>query len=68
MPHPTVYRQLAIPVPVFDRIKALQRRHEAQHGQRLSIAAVVSRIVLEHQRAEEQQHQQEDGSRAALLR
>lgn len=68
MPRPTVYRQLAIPIPVFDRIKTLQRRHEAQQGQRLTIASVVSRIVLEHQQAEEQQRQQEGVSRAALLR
>ncbi|NML15592.1 hypothetical protein [Azohydromonas caseinilytica] len=57
MSHPAVYRQLAIPVPVFDRIKDVQRRHEAQHGQRLTLAAVVSRIVLEHQRHEEQELQ-----------
>lgn len=62
---PRVYRQLAIPVPVFDRIKDVQRAHEAQQGHRLTIAQVVSRIVLEHQEA---QRAQEGQGRAALLR
>ncbi|WP_022982007.1 hypothetical protein [Ideonella sp. B508-1] len=61
---PRVYRQLAIPVPVFDRIKDVQRAHEAQQGQRLTIAEVVSRIVLEHQEA---QRALEAQDRAVLL-
>lgn len=62
---PRVYRQLAIPVPVFDRIKDVQRAHEAQQGHRLTITQVVSRIVLEHQEA---QRTQGGPGRAALLR
>lgn len=62
---PRVYRQLAIPVPVFDRIKDVQRAQEAQQGHRLTIAQVVSHIVLEHQ---EEQRAQEGQGRAALLR
>ena len=39
-----VYRQLAIPVSVFDRIKAVQRRHEARQGERLTIMGSVALI------------------------
>lgn len=50
-PHPekAVFRNLALPVSVFDRIKDVQRAVEATQGDRLSITQVVSRIVREHQ-------------------
>ena len=63
-----VYRQLAIPVSVFDRIKAVQRRHEARQGERLTIMGSVALIVREHLRNEEREEhereQQQGTSRA----
>lgn len=48
-PEKAVYRQLALPVSVFDWIKTVQRDHTARHGEHLSINQTVSRIVREHQ-------------------
>ena len=70
-PQPVVYRQLAIPVQTFDRIKDYQRHHEATKGQRLTIAQVVAAIVQEHfhQTAErESQHEQANSKPPAILR
>jgi hypothetical protein len=64
MHRPKVYRQLAFPVSVFDRIKEVQRQHAAVSGQRMTITEVVSHIVQAHQRHESQ----ERPPRAALLR
>ena len=47
-PERVVFRNLALPVSVFDRIKDVQRAIEAAQGPRLSITQVVSRIVREH--------------------
>jgi hypothetical protein len=72
-----VFRQLALPVSVFDCIKDHQRAHEARHGSRLTISETVSAIVREHrQQAGQQQtvereaqepHGQEQRRRGALL-
>lgn len=64
MHQPKVYRQLALPVPVFDRIKEVQRQQEARTGQRLTIAQVVGYIVHAHAASEAE----ETAARAALLR
>ena len=64
MHQPKVYRQLAFPVPVFDRIKEVQRQQAALSGQHMTIAQVVGHIVQAHQR----QEWQESVPRAALLR
>ena len=50
-PHPekAVFRNLALPISVFDYIKDTQRSQEARHGDRLSISQVVSQIIREHQ-------------------
>jgi hypothetical protein len=47
-PEKAVFRNLALPVSVFDYIKDVQRRLEARHGNRLSITQVVSQIIREH--------------------
>lgn len=46
---PPVFRQLAIPVPVFDYIKQYQRDHQATRGEHLTIVQVISAMVLGHQ-------------------
>lgn len=48
-PEKAVFRNLALPVSVFDYIKDVQRSREARHGDRLSISQVVSQIIREHQ-------------------
>jgi hypothetical protein len=45
-----VFRNLAIPVSVFDHIKDVQRAQEALQGHRMTICQTVSHIVREHQR------------------
>ena len=53
-----VYRQLALPVPVFDYIKDYQRGHMGRTGEHLSITKTVSAIVLGHQQyAEREVHE-----------
>lgn len=72
--HPkAVYRQLAIPVDAFDHIKDMQRAHEASSGQRLTLNAIVARIVAEHRHLknverEGQTHAQVPRPVASLLR
>lgn len=66
-----VYRQLAIPVSVFDRIKDIQRRKEAQQGARPTLMGALAAIVREHQEQEERgvrEHDEEQHGTAALLR
>jgi hypothetical protein len=48
-PEPVVFRNLALPVSVFDRIKDVQRAIDAEKGTRLSIVQVVSHIIREQQ-------------------
>ncbi len=48
-PEKAVFRNLALPVSVFDYIKDTQRSREVTHGDRLSISQVVSQIIREHQ-------------------
>ena len=48
-PEKAVFRNLALPVSVFDYIKDVQRSQEVGHGDRLSISQVVSQIIREHQ-------------------
>lgn len=68
-PHHVVYRQLAIPVSTFDRIKDYQRTHEARTGQRLTIVQTITAIVREHQQSEEHAEQQHrDSKQPAILR
>jgi cell fate (sporulation/competence/biofilm development) regulator YmcA (YheA/YmcA/DUF963 family) len=45
-----VFRNLALPVSVFDHIKDVQRAQEALQGHRMTICQTVSHIVREHQR------------------
>jgi len=49
-----VYRNLALPVHVFDYIKDFQRVYEGRTGERLSITQSVSAIVLGHQHHNEE--------------
>lgn len=64
---PVVFRQLAIPVPVFDYLKTYQRTHMARHGEHLTLVQTVAAIVRDHQRNEDcEEH--ERSKRAALLR
>lgn len=67
--HPVVYRQLAIPVSTFDRIKDYQRTHAERTGQRLTIIQTITAIVREHQQIEEHAEQQRhDNKQPAILR
>jgi hypothetical protein len=50
---PVVYRQLAIPVSTFDRLKDFQRTHMARHGEQLTLVQTIAAIVREHQTKEE---------------
>lgn len=67
-----VYRQLALPVSVFDHIKGVQRDHLARHGVALTINETVSRIVREHQQHDEERevrsHDQQNRQVPAILR
>jgi hypothetical protein len=63
-----VYRQLALPVPVFDRIKQLQRRHIVRTGQTLTINQLVTAIVLEHQQNEECEVHEKARRQPAILK
>lgn len=48
---PTVYRHIAFPLPAFDYLKEFQRRHEAQHGERINNNQALTAILAEHQQA-----------------
>ena len=66
-PHPVVYRQLAIPVSTFDRIKDYQRTHAARTGQRLTIVQTITAIVREHQANEEHEARNKQSKQPAIL-
>lgn len=73
MKETAVYRQLALPVSVFDHIKDTQRAQEALTGARLTINETVSLIIREHkqnvERGERTNEQANQQARApALLR
>lgn len=67
MNRPPVYRQLALPVPVFDYIKDHQRAHMARTGMHLSINQTVTTIVLGHQQNEEREARNKQSKQAAIL-
>lgn len=67
-PQPVVYRQLAIPLSTFDRIKDYQRSHEARNGERLTIAQTVAAIVREHQQNEEREAHERTSKQPAIFR
>lgn len=67
MNRPPVYRQLALPVPVFDYIKDHQRAHMARTGEHLSINQTVSAIVLGHQQNEEREERIKRSKQSAIL-
>lgn len=52
---PVVFRQLAIPLSVFDRIKQFQRRRDAATGTRMTLNQTLSTIVQEHKEYEERE-------------
>ena len=62
-----VYRQLALPVPVFDYIKDYQRGHFGRTGEHLTIAQVVSAIVKGYQQLNEEREVHEKASKQAAL-
>ena len=63
-----VYRQLAIPVPVFDYIKDYQRARQAAQQQQLTIAQTISAIVQEHQQNVEREAHDQTTRQPALTR
>jgi len=67
MNRPPVYRQLALPVPVFDHIKDYQRAHMARTGEHLSINQTVAAIVLGHQQNEASAERYKQSKQPALL-
>jgi hypothetical protein len=62
-----VYRQLAIPVTTFDRIKDFQRAYMVRHGQPLTLVQTLSAIVREHQAFEEGQRHDRSNKQPAIL-
>lgn len=69
MHEPAVFRHLAIPVSVFDRIKTVQRSLEAATGQHITLIQTIAAIVREHQQNEERgAHDQSRKQPAALLK
>ena len=67
MNRPPVYRNLALPVPVFDYIKDHQRAHKARTGEHLSINQTVAAIVLGHQQNEASAERSKQSKQPALL-
>jgi hypothetical protein len=70
-PGPVVYRNLALPVSVFDHIKDTQRALEAAKGAKPSISQTVSHIVHEHRMNVEREgrnHEQDHNRVQALCR
>jgi hypothetical protein len=66
---PVVYRQLALPVSTFDRIKDFQRAPMSRHGEHLTIAQTITAIVREQQLNEErEEHDTTSKQPAALLK
>ncbi|MDP3864912.1 MAG: hypothetical protein Q8Q75_09375 [Rhodoferax sp.] len=70
-PVKVVYRNLSLPVPVFDYIKDYQRAYRARLGEQLTITQTVSAIVLAHQQQSEESEEREahkQSKQPALLR
>lgn len=67
MHQPVVFRRLAFPVPVFDRLKQLQRRWEATTGERLTLNQTITALVREHQLSEEREAHDHNSKQPALL-
>ena len=63
-----VYRQLALPVQVFDYIKNFQRAFTVRTGQHLTINQTVAAIVLGHQQNEEREVREQSRKQPAILR
>lgn len=67
-PERVVYRNLSLPVPVFDYIKDYQRAYMARLGEHLTITQTVSAIVLAHQQQSEEREAHKQSKQPALLR
>ncbi len=68
MREPVVFRSLAFPIPVFDRLKQLQRRWEADTGERFTLNRTIAAIVREHQLNEEREAHDQASKQPAILR
>lgn len=73
MKETVVYRHLALPVPVFDHIKDVQRRETARTGVHWTLNQTVARIVRDHKEQLKEgrggrQHEQQASNIAAILR
>lgn len=66
MHEPAVFRHLAIPLSVFDRIKAVQRSLEAATGQHTTLVQTIAAIVREHQQNEEREARNQERIPAVL--
>lgn len=64
---PAVFRQLAIPLSIFDRIKQVQRGHAAATGEQLTLIQTISTIVREHLKNEEREEQNQPTNLPRLL-
>ncbi len=67
MHEPVVFRRLAFPVPVFDRLKQLQRRWEASTGERFTLNRTIAAIVRDHQLNEEREAHDHNSKQPAPL-
>jgi hypothetical protein len=65
---PVVYRQLAIPVTTFDRIKDFQRAYMVRHGKPMTLVQALAAIVREHQLNEEREAHDHSRKQPAILR
>jgi hypothetical protein len=65
---PVVYRQLAIPVTTFDRIKDYQRAYMVRNGQPMTLVQAITAIVREHQLNEESEAHDHSRKQPAILR
>ena len=62
-----VFRQVALPVPVFDYIKDFQRAHLARLGQHLTINQTITAIVMGHQQLNEECEAHERASKQSAI-
>lgn len=65
---PVVYRQLAIPVTTFDRIKDYRRAYMVRNGQPMTLVQAIAAIVREHQLNEEREAHDNSRKQPAILR
>lgn len=65
---PVVYRQLAIPVTTFDRIKDYQRAYMVRNGQPMTLVQALAAIVQEHHLNEEREERDHSRKQPAILR